>query len=279
MTNNLDKNLKPIIKYVGGKSKVLPTIKEYMPKSFNTYYEPFIGGGSVLFGLRPQKAVINDISKELINIYKVVRDNPEALITDLKQHINEKDYYYFIRSKDRDETIYNSMTDVQKASRLIYLNKTGFNGLIRFNKKGQFNVPMGKYANPNIVNESVIRAVSKYLNDNDIKITNLDFVKACENAKAGDFIYADSPYIPLSKTSSFVSYSAEGFSFEDQIRLRDLAIDLNKRGCKIMLSNSSSELVFDLYKDFKIKRVKVARAINSKATARGKIDEVIITNY
>ena len=278
MTKN-NEIIKPILKYVGGKSKVLPDIKANMPSEYNRYFEPFLGGASVLLGIQPKSAIVNDINFEGSNLYRVVKNNPCELIEDLKKHVNEKEYYYSIRALDRDEELFAKLTAVERASRILYINKTGFNGILRYSQKGYLNVPMGKYKNPNIVNEEGILKLSKYLNENDITILNTDFIEACADAKEGDFIYSDSPYIPISKTSSFTSYNADGFTIEDQIRLRDLALDLDKRGCKVMLSNSSADMVYDLYRGFNIRHVEVARAINSKWDGRGKIKEVLITNY
>lgn len=180
---------------------------------------------------------------------------------------------------DRDKNRFSKLSDVEKASRLIYLNKTCFNGLFRVNSQGQFNVPFGRYKNPNIVNEFVLRAVSHYLNNNEVKILNGDFADAVSSAKKGDFVYFDSPYDPVSETASFTGYTLGGFNKDEQIRLRDLFVDLDKRGCKVLLSNSATDFIKDLYKDYHIEIVSATRNINSIATKRGKIDEVLVMNY
>lgn len=273
-----NKLIVPFVKWVGGKRQLFSAIKELLPKNYTIYYEPFIGGGAVLFELQPKKAVINDFNKELINVYKVIKNNPEELIEDLKKHKNESDYFYNIRSLDRKDD-FDNLSPIKKASRVIYLNKTCYNGLYRVNNSGEFNSPFGKYKNPNIVNKTTIRAVSKYLNNNDITILNGDFENAVDNIKKGAFVYFDPPYHPVSKSSNFTGYIQRGFDMSDQIRLRDLCIDLDKKGVKFLLSNSSTLLIKDLYKDFDIQYVKANRAINSNAQKRGEIDEVLIRNY
>lgn len=273
------KVIQPFLKWAGGKRQLLPEIRKYVPKRMGTYYEPFLGGAAVLFDLQPKKAVINDINSELINTYFVIKNNVEDLIEDLKKHENTSDYYYKIRDLDRDKNQFSKLSDVEKASRLIYLNKTCFNGLFRVNSQGQFNVPFGRYKNPNIVNEFVLRAVSHYLNNNEVEILNVDFADAVSNAKKGDFVYLDSPYDPVSDTASFTGYTLGGFNKDEQIRLRDLFVDLDKRGCKVLLSNSATDFIKDLYKDYRIEIVSATRNINSIASKRGKIDEVLVMNY
>ncbi|MGG3689052.1 DNA adenine methylase [Caldifermentibacillus hisashii] len=271
--------IQPFLKWAGGKRQLLPEIRKYIPKRMGTYYEPFLGGGAVLFDLQPKKAVINDINSELINTYLVIKNNVDELIEDLRKHENTSDYYYKIRDLDRDKNRFSKLSDVEKASRLIFLNKTCFNGLFRVNSQGQFNVPFGRYKNPNIVNEFVLRAVSHYLNNNEVKILNGDFADAVSSAKKGDFVYFDSPYDPVSETASFTGYTLGGFNKDEQIRLRDLFVDLDKRGCKVLLSNSATDFIKDLYKDYHIEIVSATRNINSIATKRGKIDEVLVMNY
>jgi DNA adenine methylase len=274
-----NKVLQPFLKWAGGKRQLLPEIRKYIPKRFGTFYEPFLGGGAVLFDLQPKRAVINDINTELINTYRVIQNNVDELINDLERHENTSEYFYSIRDLDRDKGKYEKLSDIEKASRIIFLNKTCFNGLFRVNSQGQFNVPFGRYKKPNIVNEVVLRAVNHYLNNNEIEILNGDFADAVAEAKKGDFIYFDSPYDPVSDTSSFTGYTLNGFGKEEQIRLRDLFVELDKRGCKVLLSNSSTEFIHDLYKDYHIEIVSASRSINSVASKRGKIDEVLVMNY
>jgi len=268
----------PFLKWAGGKRQLLPEIRKHIPKKYNTYYEPFVGAGAVLFDLQPKKAVINDVNVELVNVYNVIKNNVEELIEDLKKHENDKDYFYAIRDLDRKPE-YNELSPIEKASRLIFLNKTCFNGLFRVNSQGQFNVPFGKYKNPKIVNDIVLKAVHNYMNSNDVTIKNEDFETVVENAKKGDFIYLDPPYDPVSDTSSFTGYSLNGFNKDDQIRLRDTFAELDKRGCKVLLSNSSTDFINDIYSDFHIEIVSATRSINSVASKRGKIEEVLVINY
>lgn len=274
--------LKPFTKWVGGKRQLLPELLELLPSSFGGYYEPFIGGGALFFELAPEKAVINDNNKELVLAYQVIKDDVESLIDELKKHRdnNSKEYYLDLRSADRDGRIY-QMTDVERAGRILYMLRVNFNGLYRVNSKNQFNVPYGKYKNPKIVDEDNLRNISEYLNDNDIAILNGDFETATQNAKQGDLVYFDPPYVPLSPTESFTGYTADGFGYEEQVRLRDLFVDLTKRGVYVIVSNSSAELVYELYKPFAktIFEVGATRMINSNAKKRGKVNELLIANF
>lgn len=272
--------IKPPLKWVGGKRQLLSEINKYIPKEIDTYFEPFLGGGAVFFDLEPDKAVINDYNSELINVYKTIKDDVEKLIEYLRVHEenNSKEYYYTVRAWDREEG-YSERSNVEKASRIIFMNKTGFNGMYRVNSKNQYNVPYGKYKNPAIVNEDVLRSVSAFLNDIDVTILNGDFVEAVSNAKTGDFVYLDPPYVPLNETSAFTSYTNNGFNKEDQIRLRELCDDLDSRGVKFLLSNSNVPFIQEQYENYTIEIVGATRAINSKASGRGKVEEVLIRNY
>jgi len=266
---------KPFVKWAGGKRQILKVLLSRVPKKFNRYIEPFVGGGALFFELRPKKAIISDINYELINAYIVIRDNVEELIKDLKKHKNTEEYFYYIRSIDP-----NTLTSVERASRFIYLNKTCFNGLYRENSKGQFNVPYGKYKNPKICDEENLRAVSSYLNRIDVEILNCDYKKTCQLAKEGDFVYLDPPYHPLSRTASFTSYNKNGFSEEDQLELSEIFRELDKKGCFVMLSNSNTNFIRKLYSDYKVQEVKASRAINCKPNRRSKANlEVLITNF
>ena len=274
--------MKPFTKWVGGKRQLLKPILELIPNNYNHYYELFIGGGAVLFELAPNQASINDRNAELVLAYNVVKNNVEELIVELKKHAlnNSKDYYLDIRSMDRDDRL-NGLTDVERAARLLYMLRVCFNGLYRVNSKNQFNVPYGSYKNPKIVDEDNLREVSAYLNKHNVTITNLDFEEASKNITKGDLVYLDPPYAPLSKTESFTSYTADGFSSNDQVRLRDLFIELTNRGAYVILSNSSANLVYELYQPYakQIIEVDATRMINSKASNRGAVKEVLITNF
>ncbi|WP_261013236.1 DNA adenine methylase [Streptococcus mitis] len=272
--------LQPFTKWTGGKRQLLPVIRELMPKIYNRYFEPFVGGGALFFDLAPKDAVINDFNTELINCYQQIKDNPQELIEILKIHqeYNSKEYYLDLRSADRDERI-DIMSEVQRAARILYMLRVDFNGLYRVNSKNQFNVPYGRYKNPKIVDEELISAISVYLNNNQLEIKTGDFEKAVLDVQPGDFVYFDPPYIPLSETSAFTSYTHEGFSYADQVRLRDTFKRLSDTGAYVMLSNSSSALVEELYNDFNIHYVEATRTNGAKSSSRGKISEIIVTNY
>ncbi len=273
-----NKLLQPFLKWAGGKRQLLPAIRKYIPQKYGIYYEPFIGAGAVLFDIQPAVGIINDSNTELINCYEVIRDSIDELIQNLRQHKNEKEYYYAIRDLDRDPNFKN-LNPVQRASRIIYLNKTCFNGLFRVNSAGQFNVPFGSYNNPKIVDEIVLRAVHNYISTKNIHIMNIDFEQSVKDAKKGDFVYFDPPYDPISDTSSFTGYDLNGFGKSEQKRLRDVYKNLSDKGCFVLLSNSATDFILDLYKDFYVVKVAASRNINSVATGRGKIDEVLVMNY
>lgn len=283
-SNNL--LLRPFLKWAGGKRQLLPVLRQYVPENFssNTYFEPFIGAGAFLFDLQPKKAVINDANKELVNCYRVIRDNPEELlvITSEHQKKNSKEYFYELRELDRNSN-FNDISDIERAARIIYLNKTCFNGLFRVNSQGQFNVPYGDHKNPIVADEVVIKAISNYLNKNKIKISNLDFEVSVSEAKKGDFIYFDPPYDPISDSSSFTGYDLSGFGKNEQQRLKNVCDRLVKRDRKVLVSNSSTEFIKDLYSNkeyYSIIEVEASRHINSVGSGRGRINELLIfSNY
>jgi len=269
----------PVLKWVGGKRQLLKDIGKHIPCTYSTYYEPFLGGGAVFFALQPNKAVVNDINEELINVYTVLRDNLEGLIEDLKKYKNEAGYYYEIREKDRDKKKYNQLSNVQKASRIIYLNKTCYNGLFRVNQQGEFNSPFGRYKNPNIVNETTLRAVSNYFNKAKVTFKCGDFEETVKGITKGSFVYFDPPYDPVSDSANFTGYDKGGFSRDEQVRLKRLCDKLNVRNIKFLLSNSATDFILELYKDYNITMVKANRAINSKGDKRGEVNEVLVKNY
>lgn len=273
---DINTKAKPFLKWVGGKTQLLPEITARIPDHFSRYFEPFLGGGALFFHLVPEDSILIDINEELTNTYRVIKDKIEELIADLKQHIYEKEYYYHIRNIDRTDE-YKSWSDARRASRLIYLNKTCFNGLYRVNSKGEFNTPMGRYKNPKIVDEVNLRACSKALQKAEI-ITG-SFLEIEEKITSSDFVYFDPPYVPLNATSNFTGYSQDGFDQKMQLSLRELCDRLNAKGVRFMVSNSSAPLILDLYSHYKIELVYANRAINSQGDKRGKITEAIITNY
>ncbi len=274
--------VKPFLKWAGGKRQLLDMILRYVPSEFDTYYEPFLGGGAVLFGLQPEKAVINDKSWALINCYRVIKDERRLrqLINNLGKHINEETYYYQIRNMDRTVE-FKGLSRVKKASRTIFLNKTCFNGLFRVNSQGHFNVPFGRYKNPKILDEGVLTAVGAYLRENDVTIRCSDFARAVRQAQEGDFVYFDPPYHPASDTASFTGYDVGGFGPSDQRRLKREFDRLTARGCKCMLSNSDTPFIRELYGEYAQTTVSVSasRAINANGNGRGKVGEVLVMNY
>jgi DNA adenine methylase len=277
-----NKLVKPFLKWAGGKRQLLPEIRRYLPtKIQGTYYEPFIGGGAVFFDLQPMKGVINDSNLELINCYEVIRDSLEDLIAEIRKHqVNHsEDYYYEMRKWDRQKDYPQNKSTIERAARIIFLNKTCYNGLFRVNSQGQFNVPFGRQNQQNLFDEAVFKAVSKYLNHNQISILNKDFESALETAKKGDFIYFDPPYDPVSNTASFTGYDVNGFNRDEQCRLKEVVDDLNSRGCHILLSNAYTDFIADLYCDYRKIKISATRAINSKALKRGKVDEILVQNY
>ena len=273
-----NKLIAPFLKWVGGKRQIMPSIVELMPKNITFYCEPFAGGGAVLFHLQPQKAIINDFNEELINVYQVIKNNLDELIEDLKKHKNEPEYFYNLRAIDRTEE-FKKLTEIERASRIIYLNKTCFNGLYRVNNSGEFNSPFGKYKNPNIVNEPTLKAVSNYLKTNDIQLISGDYETILKNLDKKSFVYLDPPYHPISESSNFTGYVQGGWNMYDQVRLREACDDLHKRGIKFLLSNSSTDFIKDQYKDYEITIIKANRSINSNGEKRGEVDEVLIRNY
>ncbi|WP_009633862.1 DNA adenine methylase [Synechocystis sp. PCC 7509] len=266
---------RPFLKWAGGKSKLIEQYIPHFPQSFTNYYEPFLGGGAVFFyfcNVKPDaNKVISDINPELINTYCCIKNNVEPLIELLNTHQeqHDKDYYYRMRSHFQG-------SDIERAARFIYLNKTCFNGLYRENSQGRFNVPMGKYKNPTICNSDLLRSVSLALQSAEVSLKPYSDIKA-KNEQ--DFVYFDPPYYPLSSTSNFTTYSRYIFKETEQIKLRDTFAKLASRGVKVMLSNSDCALVRELYADFNIYEISAARAINSKAEKRGKITELLITSY
>ena len=272
---------KPFVKWAGGKRQILDKLIKYVPEDFNTYYEPFVGGGALFFELSPKNAVINDSNEELINVFRCIKDEEKLtkMCNELNHHEanHSEEYYYKIRNIDRDKNKFNRLSDYKRAARTIYLNKTCFNGLYRVNSKGEFNVPFGKKLKVNTYEGQNIGIIHAYLNFNNIKILSIDFEEAVKDAKEGDFIYFDPPYD--SDTYTFNSYTEDGFSKDEQIRLSNVFKNLSDRGCYVMLSNHNTVLINELYKDFYIHKITAKRNINSNGKKRGKVEEVIITNY
>lgn len=273
-------SLSPFVKWAGGKRQLLSQIRERMPKEYNNYYEPFIGGGAVLFELLPKQAIINDINIALINAYRQICDCQEAFINEVQRLDSEmwedgKQYYYSLRERYNDKLMQEEL-DVELAALFVFINKHCFNGLYRVNGKGLFNVPYNNSRKASI-DEDAIREISSYLKN--VEILDGDFQVACDEAKKGDFVFIDSPYAPLNPTS-FESYTKEGFDIESHKRLADLFDELTARGCYCMLTNHNTELINELYgnKGYRLDVVSVKRLINSDPTKRVG-EEVIICNY
>src|SRR5690554_6085302 len=272
----------PVLKWVGGKRQMLSHIKELMPYHFNAYYEPFVGAGAVFFEFAPNVAYINDVNKDLISVYISLQDNEQfnKLLLKLDHHEmnHSEDYYYEVRHMDRLEG-YNALEPYEKAARVIYLNKAGFNGLYRVNQKGFYNVPSGKRKKVKLYDLDNLTSIHYYLRSNDIHISNLDFEAVVKAAKKDDFVYFDPPYDPWEDKNSFTSYAKGDFNKEDQIRLFETFKTLDKRGVKVMLSNHNTDFIRNLYKDYQIHVVPAKRVVNSNPNGRGNVEEVIIINY
>ena len=272
---------KPFVKWAGGKRQIIDKLKKYVPEEFDRYYEPFVGGGALLFELSPKHAVINDSNEELMNVYRCLCDEEKfKKMCNVLNHYetsHSEEFFYEVRNKDRSKNAYNRLSDYTRAARTIYLNKACFNGLYRVNSKNEFNVPFGKKLKVNTYEGSNLITVSNYLTMNDIKILSVDFEEAVKDAKKGDFIYFDPPYD--SDTSTFNSYTEEGFNKDEQRRLASVFKELDKRGCYVMLSNHNTLLVNELYKEYHFHIIEAKRNINANGKKRGKVEELIITNY
>jgi DNA adenine methylase len=267
---------RPFLKWAGGKRQLLPQIVKYVPEHYETYIEPVAGGGAMFFYLKPRKAILIDNNRELMNVYDVIKNNVKDLIASLKKHVYEENYYYKMRNVDRNPSEFAKWSSIERASRTICLNRICFNGLYRVNKKGEFNVPFGRYVNPLICDEENLHVVHDTLQN--VELVTDSFERCLDFARENDFIYLDPPYVPLSSTSNFTSYTSECFDNHYQEKLKDVFLALNDRKCKLVLSNSYCDFILDLYKGFKIMTIMANRAINSKIEKRGKIKEVLIMN-
>lgn len=258
----------PFLKWAGGKTQLLPELLKYVPDEYETYLEPFVGGGALFFRLRPSKAVLADSNHDLMNCYRVVRDNVEALIRELEDYPYSEEFFYQLRSQSFSDP-------VLMAARMIYLNRTCFNGLYRVNRQGQFNVPFGRYKNPVICDAERLRAASRALQG--VQLICADYKETLETyARPGDFIYIDPPYHPISKYSDFKRYTAEQFYADDQRELASLVRNLVNRGCHVLVSNSYTDFILDLYEGFQVIEVTARRNINKDPNKRSGVKEVII---
>lgn len=263
---------KPFLKWAGGKRQLLPSIRAAAPRAYLRYLEPFVGGGAVFFDLAPARAILSDANAELINCYEVVRDRVDALVGTLREHVYDREHYYRVRALAPE-----SLDAVRRAARTIFLNRTGFNGLYRVNKSGIFNVPFGRYKNPRICDEPTLRACSARLAGVDLRCRPFEAVLA--EAEAGDFVYFDPPYVPLSRTANFTAYHDLKFALEDQERLARAFEQLAARGSWVMLSNSDVDWVRARYARFNVRDVFAPRRVNSVVSARGLVRELLVTNY
>jgi DNA adenine methylase len=264
---------RPFLKWAGGKSRLIAQYQPYLPRNIHTYYEPFLGGGALFFHLHPQRAILSDINPELVNVYTCVRNSVEDIIEKLKYHAahHSHTYYYQVRSDEPKRP-------TERAARLIYLNKTCFNGLYRINGQGQFNVPMGRYKNPQICAPDVLRAASLALQNTTLTEQPFDQILS-QSPTSEDFVYFDPPYHPLSQTSNFTGYSRSTFTESNQIQLRDTFVNLAAQGIKVALSNSDCPFIRELYQNFQTHTITASRSINSQPTKRGKINEVFVISY
>lgn len=266
------------MKWVGGKRQLLNNIRENLPEHYNNYFEPFVGGGAVVFGLAPDNATINDFNAELINLYEVVRDHPDRLIRELHRPIyaNNAESFYAVREWDKSR-YFRRFSPVRRAARTLYLNHTCFNGLYRVNSRGYFNTPFGRYVNPSIYSEQSIMELSAYLQN--VHILTGDYHNVLDLAEPGDFVYLDPPYAPLTATSSFTSYIAGGWDDQEQVNLRDACNELNERGVLFLQSNSSAPLIYDLYADYHIEEIEARRSLSATNEGRHNVTELLIKNY
>lgn len=275
---------KPFVKWAGGKRQIINKLKQYLPEDYNTYYEPFVGGGALFFELFTsygKKAVLNDYNFELMNVYNCLKDEEkyEKMCRELDYHEtnHSEEYYYNIRNLDKDKRKFGKISDYKRAARTIYLNKACFNGLYRVNSKNEFNVPFGKKEKVNTYEGQNLGIVHCIISFNNVELLSTDFETAVESAKKGDFIYFDPPYD--SDTSTFNGYTEDGFDRNEQVRLARVFKELDAKGCFVMLSNHNTSLINELYKDYNIHVIEAQRNINANGKKRGKVEEVIITNY
>jgi len=292
---------RPLLKWAGGKRQLLKEISAVLPEDFRKpdrgegapeagsrdveataprgrYLEPFLGGGALLFHLLPRRGTVSDINPELINFYTVLKTRPEELLARLEELPVDSESYYRIRSWDR-EAGWESRSPVCRAARLLYLNRTCYNGLFRVNRRGEFNVPYGRYRNPRVVQPERLREAAAFLAEAEIRLVCQDFELTMEEAREGDFVYLDPPYDPVNTTSSFTGYTSGGFGRQEQVRLRDACRRLDRRGVRFLLSNSATPFILDLYREFLCDTVQASRNINSRGEGRGPIPELLARNY
>lgn len=269
---------RPFVKWVGGKTQLLAELFRMLPESFRDYHEPFMGGGAVFFGLSRhgvldgRRVSLSDVNRELVATYQAIRDDVSGVIRALSAHAYDKDHYYAVRGEDPWR-----LGAAARAARLVFLNRSGFNGLYRVNRRGEFNVPFGRYDNPRIVDEENLLAVSRALSAATVE--HRDFETVLDRAERGDLVYFDPPYVPVSATASFVGYAQGGFDMEAQERLGDVVDTLARRGVSVLLSNSDVPWMHTRYKQYRVERVLARRNVNSRASSRGPVGEVVVVHH
>ena len=264
----------PVLKWAGGKTQLLAQYQPHFPRRFGSYHEPFVGSGAVFFHLRPRRARLSDVNEDLINVYRALQTDVEGLIRALDQHREQhgQEHFYAVRAQDAER-----LPTLERAARILYLNKTCYNGLYRVNSKGLFNVPFGRYKNPNIVNEARLRAAARALEGVELQVEG--FEEVLRHAGKGDFVYFDPPYQPLNATSNFTAYTRFSFGEAEQRRLAEVFAELASRKVKVLLSNSDTPLIRELYAGYRVLTVQAHRCINSKADGRRPINEVLVASF
>lgn len=270
---------KPFLKWAGGKRQLIDRLKPLFPKDIENYYEPFLGGGAVFFNMDTPVAHLNDLNEDLILTYKAVKDNVEALIQEVQKYPTDKETYYAIRELDRDPDKFKQLSDVQRAARLIYLNKLCYSGLFRVNARNEFNVAYAGYKNPTIINEEGIRKASEYMNTVEVHFYNEHYDTFLENVEPGSFVFLNPPHEPRAITENYTTYYHEGFSSEEQKQVKECCDMLNERGVKFLLLNNPTQNILTLYKEYKPKLIPTRNYINNKGRNKRPIYEAFVRNY
>lgn len=272
-------DVRPFLQWAGNKTRLLPIIRQHIPAYYDRYYEPFLGSGAVLFDLQPPRFLVSDANGELINLYGIVKSQPKALLREVTRHRNTKCHYHAVREIDRHPTRFSKLSDLQRAARTLYLNRTGYQGLYRVNRQGQFNTPYGYRTGSALPKPDTLLAASRYLNSPGGCVENADFERALAKAHSGSFVYFDPPYDPLSATAHFTAYTPGGFSADDQRRLKRLCDALHQRGCRFLLSNAATPFILDLYQGYAAEVLTVRRSINAAKAGQRQVQELLIRNY
>ena len=270
---------KPFVKWVGGKRQLIKQFESLYPRQFNNYFEPFLWGWAVFFNIQRKKSFLSDVNEELINLYQVIKNKPKDLIKLLEEETVSKERFLEIRLWDRQENWKEKYSDIQRAMRFVYLNRTCFNGMYRVNSKWEYNVPFGKYSNPDIVQRETILNASALLNKTQAEIKLQSFEAVLQKAESWDFVYFDPPYDVLTDSANFTSYNESGFGRDMQEKLRDVFVALDKKWVNVMLSNHNTPFIREIFAWYRFEIVKAKRNINSKGNARGAVEEIVVMNY